>query len=111
MKPLLFDQNMSPSLVKRLADMYPCSVHVGMIGLGTAFDKTVWEYARNHNFMIVTKDADFSELAALSGFPPEIIWIRRGNCSTRDMEMLLRKNHLAVGALSDDPNMGILTLI
>jgi len=61
--------------------------------------------------MIVTKDADFSELSLLLGFPPKVLWIRRGNCSTRDIEILLRDNYEAIAALSDDPNSGILTLI
>jgi predicted nuclease of predicted toxin-antitoxin system len=44
-------------------------------------------------FIIVTKDADFSDLCMLLGFPPKVIWIRRGNCRTSDIEMLLRNHH------------------
>ncbi len=110
MKLLLFDENLSPRLVDRLADIYPGSVHVSHVGLGNAFDKAVWDYARQNDFMIVTKDADFSEMSLVSGFPPKIIWIRRGNCSTRDIENLLRESYDAIAALSDDPSLGILTL-
>jgi predicted nuclease of predicted toxin-antitoxin system len=60
--------------------------------------------------MIVTKDADFSELGILRGFPPKIIWIRRGNCSTQDIEMILRENFSAISDLSEDQETGILTL-
>lgn len=70
MKLLLFDQNLSPRLVDRLADLYPGSIHVSTVGLSTAFDKVVWGYARQHDYIIVTKDADFSELGLLLGFPP-----------------------------------------
>ncbi|MFB2979897.1 DUF5615 family PIN-like protein [Microseira sp. BLCC-F43] len=80
MKLLLFDQNLSPRLVDRLADIYPGSVHVDAIGLPTAPDREVWEFARQYDYIIVTKDADFSELSLLLGFPPKVIWIRRGNC-------------------------------
>jgi predicted nuclease of predicted toxin-antitoxin system len=110
MKLLLFDENLSPRLVDHLADIYPGSVHVSTVGLGSAFDKAVWEYARQNDFMIVTRDADFSEMSVVSGFPPKIIWIRRGNCSTRDIETLLRSSYDAVTALSDDPENGILSL-
>ncbi len=110
MKLLLFDENLSPRLVDRLADIYPGSVHVSTVGLGSAFDKAVWEYARQNDFMIVTRDADFSEMSLVSGFPPKIIWIRRGNCSTRDIETLLRNSYDAIAALSDDPENGILSL-
>ena len=50
MKLLLFDQNLSPRLVDRLADLYPGSVHVSTVGLSTAFDREVWEYARQHDY-------------------------------------------------------------
>lgn len=110
MKFLLFDENLSPSLVDRLADICPGSAHVSNVGLGNALDKAVWEYARQNDFIVVTKDADFSEMSLVSGFPPKIIWIRRGNCSTRDIEVLLRESYDALAALSDDPALGILTL-
>jgi predicted nuclease of predicted toxin-antitoxin system len=110
MKLLLFDQNLSPHLVERLADIYPGSVHVSMIGLGAASDRAIWEYARQHDYMITTKDADFGELGLLWGFPPKIVWIRRGNCSTSDIEYLLRNNYEAVVALSEDQTTGVLAL-
>ena len=110
MKLLLFDQNLSPRLVNRLADLYPGSIHVSTVGLGTAFDVEIWEYARQHDYIIVTEDVDFSELGLLRGFPPKVIWIRRGNCSTQEIEQLLRENHDVAVALSDDPDTGILAL-
>jgi len=110
MKLLLFDQNLSPRLVDNLADIYPDSVHVFALGLGEAMDMEIWQYARDHDYMIVTKDADFSELGVIKGFPPKVIWIRRGNCSTKDIEMILRENYLAVSNLNEDMETGILTL-
>jgi predicted nuclease of predicted toxin-antitoxin system len=110
MRPLLFDQNLSPHLVSQLAALYPGSTHVSMVGLSRALDSEIWEYAREHDHIIVTKDADFSELGLLQGFPPKVVWIRRGNCSTAEMEELLRESSQAIGSLSDDPNTGILTL-
>lgn len=110
MRLLLFDQNLSPRLVERLADIYPGSVHVDGIGLATIPDREVWDYARQHDYIIVTKDADFSELSLLLGFPPKVIWIRRGNCSTGDIERMLRENYGAIAALSETPNTAILTL-
>lgn len=40
---LLFDHNLSPRLVNRLADIYPASQHVFLIGLDQAEEQTVWE--------------------------------------------------------------------
>ena len=111
MRVLLLDQNLSSRLVDRLADLYPHSIHVSAVGLSTALDLRIWEYAREKDYIIVTKDADFSELGLLHGFPPKVVWIRRGNCSTSEIEAFLRESHEAIRAMSDDPNTGILTLL
>jgi predicted nuclease of predicted toxin-antitoxin system len=110
MTGLLFDQNLSPRLAIRLSELFPGSTHVETLRLGRALDKVVWEYARQHNLVIVSKDADFSDLSLLWGFPPKVIWIRRGNCSTQDIERLLRDNYKAICTLFDDQETGILTL-
>lgn len=107
---LLFDQNLSPRLIRRLLDLYPGSNHVHPLGIDQAPDEKVWEYARREGFLIVTKDADFSDLCMLLGFPPKIIWIRRGNCKTADIAVLLRHHHPDVEALGKDMVMGVLTL-
>lgn len=107
---LLFDQNLSPKLVKRLSDIFPNSDHLDLLGLGAAQDTSVWEYAKDNGFSVVTKDADFADLSVLRGFPPKIVWIRRGNCSTTDIENLLRKHNSEIEDLVADSTSGILTL-
>ena len=89
---LLFDHNLSPRLVSRLANLYPDSNHLFNLNLDTAEDSFVWEYAKDNDFTIVTKDSDFSELTLLKGFPPKVIWIRIGNCTTKDLESLIRSH-------------------
>jgi predicted nuclease of predicted toxin-antitoxin system len=107
---LLFDQNLSPRLVGRLADLHPDSAHVHTLGLDRADDGVVWEYAREHGYAIVTKDADFGDLSVLRGFPPKVIWIRLGNCTTRQVEALFRSGDEIVVAFENDPAAGLLTL-
>ncbi len=107
---LLFDHNLSPRLVKRLADIFPSSNHVDNLGLAQADDTELWIYAQSNNFVIVTKDSDYNELLTLRGFPPKIIWIRRGNCSTSDIEAMLKIHFTDVQILFNDSSLGILTL-
>jgi predicted nuclease of predicted toxin-antitoxin system len=76
---LLFDYNLSPRLVTRLSDAYPNSEHVYLVGFDQAEDSVVWTYAVQNDYIIVTKDSDFSELSIIRGFPPKVIWLRRGN--------------------------------
>jgi predicted nuclease of predicted toxin-antitoxin system len=107
---LLFDHQLSPRLVKSLADIYPDSNHVYRLGLDQADDQDVWEYARREGFLIVTKDVDFSDLCVLRGFPPKVIWIRRGNCKTSAIEAILRHHYADIEALNIDVIVGVLTL-
>ena len=110
MTRLLFDQNLSPRLTVRLADVFPGARHVSQIGLGRADDRIVWEYARENEYIIVTKDADFYELGLLHGFPPKVVWVRRGNCSTKQIEALLRENLDQILLLPTDKDTGTLAL-
>lgn len=107
---LLFDQNLSPRLVKLLADIFPESNHVFPLNLDEAEDTEVWQYAKENNFTLVTKDADFGDLSILRGFPPKVIWIRRGNCRTSDIENILRKNIKAIEQLENNAQVGLVTL-
>jgi len=40
---------------------------------------------------IISKDADMHDRSLLFGFPPKVIWIRRGNCTTLDVEEMIRR--------------------
>jgi predicted nuclease of predicted toxin-antitoxin system len=79
---LLFDQNLSPRLVTMLSDLFPGSEHTQSLGLDQSSDALLWGFARNNDFLIVTKDVDFSDRSALVGYPPKVIWVRTGNCTT-----------------------------
>ena len=107
---LLFDHNLPPSLVRRLANLFPLSVHVYTVGLDRASDLEIREFAQVEGFTIVTKEADFSDLCVVRGFPPKIIWIRRGNCTVDDLEQLLSDQYEQIEALYGDPSIGVLTL-
>lgn len=87
---LLFDQNLSPRLPALLADLYPASAHVISLNLDDAEDVDIWTYAREHGFVIVSKDSDFQTRSQLLGAPPKVIWIRLGNCTRAAVEKLLR---------------------
>jgi len=107
---LLFDQNLSPRLAHLLADLFPNSNHDFPLGLDEAEDSEVWEYAKTNEFMLITKDADFGDMSVLRGFPPKVIWIRRGNCKTVEIEKILRDNFQAIEQIESDKVVGLLTL-
>ena len=108
---LLFDENLAPSLALRLADIFPQSEPVDRIGLGAAQDREVWEYARKHHYTLVSKDSDFHELSLLYGAPPKVIWIRRGNCTTRQIELILRNKLEDIRLLADSTESTYLVIL
>lgn len=97
---LLFDQNLSHKLCRSLDDLFPGSSHVRAAGLATAADHSVWRYAGDHGFALVSFDADFAEMAALIGPPPKVIWLRSRNMSTDAAERLIRGHAEAILAFA-----------
>ena len=68
-------------------------------GLDRSTDEAVWSYAQENGFVIVTKDSDFQERSQVTNSPPCVVWIRRGNCSTTQIEAMLRNHSEQVLAL------------
>ena len=87
---LLFDQNISFRLIRRIIDLFPESKQVRELGLENATDFEIFEYAKRNDYAIVTFDSDFCDLNIIKGFPPKIIWLRTGNTTTKNIEKLLR---------------------
>ena len=79
---LLFDENLGPRLVRQLARHFPGSTHLDAIGLHGKPDAEIWTYAREHGFVIVSKDDDFRQLSFLHGAPPKVVWLSVGNAGT-----------------------------
>jgi predicted nuclease of predicted toxin-antitoxin system len=107
---LLFDQNLSPKLVNRLADLFPGSTHVQSVGLDCASDDRIWDYLRLHGFAIVTKDEDYNNLSVLRGCPPKVIWLQLGNCTTAQVEAVFRARIADIAVFENDMSVGTLVL-
>lgn len=107
---LLYDQNLPPRLVATLAPQFPDSRHVTEVGLDRADDSDVWMFAQRQGFTIVSKDADFMQMSFLRGAPPKIVWVRRGNCSTGELEELLRSSADTIQEFAASEDLTILVL-
>jgi len=64
---LLFDQNISPRILKSLPTELSESRQVRFVGLEDCGDYEIFEFARTDGFTIVTFDSDFVDLNALHG--------------------------------------------
>ena len=107
---LLFDENLSRKLVVRLADLYPGSAHVVELDLLASPDREIWEFAKTRNFVIVSTDSDFYELATTIGPPPKVVWLRRWTHPTVDADRVLRREAIRLTEFSADPELGVLVL-
>ena len=107
---LLFDENLSHRLVKILANLYPSSVHVASIGLGSSSDEDIWQAAKKSGFTIVSKDGDFDDMVSVRGFPPKIIWLQLGNCTTNQIAAKLLDHYEEIHRFETDANLGTLIL-
>lgn len=95
---------------QRLADLFPDSVHVRDVGMKATADPTVWDYAKGNDFIIVSKDADMHDLSLVFGNPPKVVWLRLGNCSTRQVEELLRQDFDVIKLFYTDKTVSLLIL-
>ncbi len=106
----LLDQNLSHLLVSRLADLFPHSQHVRLVGLERANDPAVWNYAAENGFTIVSKDSDLHQRSLVFGPPPKLIWLRVGNGPTNQIEQLIRDREAEIRAFGEDPGAAFLVL-
>lgn len=107
---LLFDQNLSKTLVRSMADLFPGSSHVSAIGMMTSDDATIWTYALEHGFAIISKDSDFHQRSLVHGAPPKVIWLKVGNCQTSQIVKLLRHHSVELHTFDSDPEQSLLIL-
>lgn len=107
---LLFDANLSPALVDRLWVEYPGSTHVRDVDLRSGSDAQIWDYAKTHELVIVSKDTDFRERSFVEGFPPKVVWLDVGNAGTAHIEVLLRREQQRVDHFGHSKDASVLIL-
>lgn len=107
---LLFDQNLSFKLCIRLKDLFPNSQQVRLLGMSESDDRDIWRHCGTNEFIVVTQDSDFADMAAVLGPPPKVLWLRCGNQPTAMIERLLREHFQTVEAFADDETAACLEI-
>jgi predicted nuclease of predicted toxin-antitoxin system len=87
MKGILFDGNVPSRL--RFTPKLPI-VRLSKVGRNPS-DSRIWEYARRHDLVIVTKDTDFSDRIMASSPPPRVVHLRFGNLRRNEYHALLAR--------------------
>jgi predicted nuclease of predicted toxin-antitoxin system len=75
-------------------------VHLTDVGMESAADELIWKWCQTHGRVLISKDEDFVFLASRMGDGGKLLWVRLGNCRTREL-LGVFSNHLddVVGAL------------
>jgi predicted nuclease of predicted toxin-antitoxin system len=108
---LLFDANLSPKLVKKLADLFPDSVHLFDLPLArNVADNAIWIYAKDNGFDIVTADGDdYPPMAKRLGPPPKVILLESWRFPTKIALELIRGNAIRIAEFAKS-DQGLLIL-
>jgi predicted nuclease of predicted toxin-antitoxin system len=107
---LLFDENISYRVVKKIMHVFPNCENVRRLRLDSTDDLVIWDYARKNGFAIVTFDEDFDEISLLKGFPPKIILLRTGNILNEDLVTLLIEKQAEILSFLENDEFGCLEL-
>ena len=107
---LQFDQNLSDRLPALLATPFPHSAHVRSFSMNEADDETIWNFARDNEYTIVTKDDDFHQRALVHGPPPKVVYLKVGNCPNRLVIDLLKSRVSDIDAFQNDAAAAVLLI-
>jgi predicted nuclease of predicted toxin-antitoxin system len=108
---LLFDQNISPRILKILPQELSDCQQVRFVGLEDSSDLEIFQFSRENDFALVTFDSDFVDLNAMYGTPPKIVYLNTGNLATKNISALLMDNILRINHYLDSDSDDILELI
>ena len=67
---LLLDQNVSRRALPALTKDFSYSTHVVHLGMDHDDDLQIWDFAKDNDFVIVSKDKEFLQRSVLLGHPP-----------------------------------------
>ena len=68
-------------------------------------DEQIWDYAKQNDLIIVTKDADFSLNVLIKGPPPKVIHIKFGNLKMSAFHDTLSKRWNAIEDKIEEHNL------
>lgn len=109
-RALLLDENLSPTLVRRLEHDFPGIAHVTQFNRQGMPDIEIWRFAAEHEYCIVSSDSDFNQLAFVNGAPPQVVWLRLGTATTDQILDCLRRHKADIDAFLAQDEEAVLEL-
>src|SRR4051794_18830578 len=81
----IVDAQLPTALARSLSTLGHDVIHVADVGLTSATDRRIWNFAVSEQRAIITKDEDFQGRRAVSSSGPFVVWIRLGNLRKRSL--------------------------
>ncbi len=85
----LVDANLPPGLAAWLRERGHGAIHIHDHPGVALDDRAIFEFARRHQYVIITKDEDFATLATLDDKPAAVVWVRIGNATNTMLQKRL----------------------
>ena len=108
---LLLDENISWRLTAYLRPHCATVLHVRDIQLDNSPDTSIWRYAKQHGYDVMTKDEDFLRLVLAEGFPPRVVAVQNAQVPVAKLaEFLLARLPQIASFLGEQTEFGFLQL-
>lgn len=104
MTTIVLDGQFSPGVCAMLSRALPTYDFKSLFsfGLREASDATVFAFAREHRYVLMTKDKDFIDMHERQGVPPSMLFVTIGNRRNATLfEELMRHLPVALDKLQD----------
>lgn len=110
---ILLDENISRRIIPLIHPSFGEVEYIRSprVGLNQPIsDHTVWKFAKENNFHILTRDEDFIKLSLLFGAPPKVILLNSGNTTNQQLADILIHNVEKIRQFIDHEEFGFLIL-
>ncbi len=81
----IVDAQLPPALARMLVELGHEPQHVVDLNFQAVDDSVIWDFAIEHNAVLITKDEDFPHRFHQSTRTPVVVWLRVGNVSRRGL--------------------------
>jgi predicted nuclease of predicted toxin-antitoxin system len=100
---ILVDNNLSYRVALHFDKSFPGSAHVVKFNMDeNTEDITIWKFARQKGYTILTKDNDYEALSRLYGCPPKVIQLTCGNKTTSQIVLIMEKSKDVIHGFIND---------
>ncbi len=107
---LLLDENLSRRIVPFLQAAFPGSTQIALLGLESASDSEIWQYAKDNGYVIVSRDSDFQERSLVAGHPPQVVWLKIPNRSKTVVLNILLEHQVEIELALIEQNLACVEL-